>query len=126
MAVQELIELALRVNELLHQYIQIHDSIFKFSIRQAIPMPGIFKAIDYGSHYESLYFIKQELEEIIISMPNASNANLEFAQALGTYAQALLQSITILRETCGKLYEKSQGNLTSYTKQSYNSDFEIY
>ena len=37
-----------QVYSILNRYIVIHDAIFKFSLRKAIPIPGVFKAIDYG------------------------------------------------------------------------------
>lgn len=123
---QELIELALRVNEQLQQYIEIHDNIFAFSFRKMIPLPIIFKAIDYQSHYDGLYFIKEELEGIIETISSFPQSNNEFVKVLEAYSKALLETILILREMCGNLYEKNQGDLTSYKKNQYNIDLKNY
>jgi hypothetical protein len=125
-SIHDLIELALRTNELLQQYVKIHDDIFAFSVRKMIPLPGIFKAIDYQSHFEGLYFIKEELEGIISSIAISPQSNNEFARALEAYSKSLLETILILREMCGNLYEKSQGDLTSYRKSQYNVDLRNY
>ena len=94
---REAVELAVRVNRVLPRYVEIHDSIFKFSIRHAIPLPGIFKPIDYHSHYEGLYFLKEELEEIVVSLSNLpaaeNEAEAQFVRVLDAYSNALLNTI---------------------------------
>jgi hypothetical protein len=128
--VKEAIDLAVKVNRILPRYIDVHDSIFKFSLRHAIPIPGIFKPIRYGSHYENLYFIKEELEDVIVAtldLPEPENeAESQFVRILNLYSNALLEAITILREICGALYGKSEGNLKTYSKKQYGRDLERY
>lgn len=122
----ELIALSLQINGLLQEYIKIHDDIFAFSIRKIIPFPIIFKPIDYKSHYENLCSIKAELQKVKNSTDAFSNNNIEFAKAIKQYCEALLATINILCKMCNNLYEKSTGNLTSYSKSQYNADFDNY
>jgi hypothetical protein len=127
---KEAVDLAVRVNKILPEYITIHDSIFKFSIRHAIPLPLIFKPIDYESHFEGLYFLKEELEQAIASISNLpvgeNETDTQFMRVLNLYSNALLEAIVVLREICGALYEKSQGNLDAYPKKQYDRDLERY
>ena len=60
----EPIALAVQVNEILSKYIFIHDDIFKLSIRKLIPIPGIFKKIDFKTHYKNLGKLSKELIKI--------------------------------------------------------------
>ena len=61
---QQLVEISLTVNNLLLQYIKIHNNIFKFSLRRIIPIPFIFKAIDFETHGRETENILSQLEEI--------------------------------------------------------------
>ena len=118
----DLMQKAVEVHELLTRYIQIHNDVFKSSIRRIIPIPGIFQSIDYGKHYANLTALTNELEAIISGI----TVNDEFADALRKYAQALFQTISSLREICRKLYEKSQGDMNSYPKSQYEADLAEY
>lgn len=118
----DLIQKAVEVHEVLTRYIQIHNDLFKPSIRRIIPIPGIFQSIDYGKHYDSLTALTNDLESIISGVA----VNDDFAGALREYAQALFQTISSLREICRKLYEKSQGDMNSYLKGQYESDLAEY
>jgi len=46
----DLPEELIRANEILREYVVIHDAIFKFSWRKTVPIPGIFKVTElWGS-----------------------------------------------------------------------------
>ena len=51
---EKILELSWNTNDLLSQYVAIHDDVFKTSIRHIIPIPGIFKAIDFGEHLKKI------------------------------------------------------------------------
>ena len=59
---EKILELSWNTNDLLSQYVAIHDDVFKTSIRHIIPIPGIFKAIDFGEHLKKIENIIPELE----------------------------------------------------------------
>ena len=109
-------------HEILKRYIIIHDKIFKFSWRKAIPIPGLFKPINYGQHAVDLDFLASALEEIITKVDTKADVPDVFVQ----YIAALLNTIRFLCHMCNRLYNKSQGDLRSYTLDQYNSDMAIY
>ena len=113
---------SLEMHEILNRYIKIHGDIFNTSIRRIIPIPGIFKAINYGQHREDLYNLLKSLQKIILKI----NENNSFAIILKEYGEALLNTITMLHDICEKLYQKSQGDLSSYSKGQYEADLNNY
>jgi hypothetical protein len=113
---------AMEVHEILSRYIKIHNDIFKSSLRRIIPIPGIFQPIDYKKHRDNLFELMQELEAIMSKI----SGNGEFSCALQEFTQALLETISTLREICEKLFEKSQGELKAYPKKQYDSDLKKY
>ena len=42
------------------------------------------------------------------------------------YTVALLEAVQALREICGRLYEKSQGELSKYPMAEYNANLKTY
>lgn len=117
-----LIRKSLDVHDVLTQYIEIHNDIFKSSLRRIIPIPGVFQAIDYGKHYGSLSELADELKYIVSDVDDRN----EFARALIEYAQVLLQTIVLLRDMCGNLYKKSEDEVSSYSKKQYQADVDAY
>ena len=112
----------IRANAILHKYVAIHDVIFKFSWRKALPIPGLFKPTDFGAHFKSLGRLASELAAISSAL-EADSGSLEGSHQ---YAAALLEAVQALREICGRFYEKSQGNLINYTMAEYNANLKTY
>ena len=56
---------AVKVDEILKSYIEVHNDIFKSSIRRVIPLPGFFQAINYENHYNVLNGLGKKLQIII-------------------------------------------------------------
>ncbi|MBU4372419.1 MAG: hypothetical protein KKH02_00040 [Proteobacteria bacterium] len=111
-----------KVHAILERYVAIHDKIFKFSLRGAIPIPGLFKPIDYGQHHRELDSLVSELEQLATSTSNRDGVPIVFQQ----YVTALLKTMQFLRNMCRRLYDKSQGDLRSYTMDQYKSDVATY
>jgi len=111
-----------QVHAILERYVAIHDKIFKFSLRKAIPIPGIFKPIDYGQHFREIDSLVSILEQLAISASNRAGVPSVFQQ----YLTALLETMQFLRDMCRRLYDKSQGDLQSYTMRQYQSDVTTY
>jgi len=111
-----------QVHAMLDKYIAIHDKIFKFSLRKAVPIPGLFKPIDYGQHFRELDSLVSALEQLVISTSNKAGVSSVFQQ----YVTALLKTMQFLRDMCRRLYDKSQGELQSYTMGQYKSDVTTY
>ncbi|MEK6692627.1 MAG: hypothetical protein AABY44_04285 [Nitrospirota bacterium] len=111
-----------QVHSILERYVVIHDKIFKFSLRKAIPIPGLFKPIDYGQHFRELDSLISALEQLAISTSNKAGIPNVFQQ----YVTALLKTMQFLRDMCRRLYDKSQGDLQSYKMGQYKSDVTRY
>lgn len=121
--------LAFQVNEILSKYIFIHDEIFKFSIRKIIPIPGIFKKIDYLTHCNNLDVISKKLDAIEKEITNtqkniADKTDQLFLVALDNYASSLNKTIKKLYSISYSLYKKSEGE--DYSASKYNNDMNIY
>lgn len=127
---EHIVELSWNVNDLLSQYVVIHDDIFKTSIRHAIPIPGIFKAIDFGAHLNKIENIIPELENCankIRSVKNASGQEREYLDLLSEYTNALIETASRLKVVVGALYDKSQSFVNSnYDWKNYKSDLAKY
>lgn len=113
------IELAKRVNQVLSQYIVIHDDIFGFSIRKIIPIPGIFKVVDYAGYMASLSTMSGQLNQIGESIDSflerepGSSPTASFLAALKEYSNALSQTIGLLNTVCYKLHLKNENSGTT-------------
>jgi hypothetical protein len=111
-----------QVHAILERYVAIHDKLFKASWRKAIPIPGLFKAIDYGQHLIELNSLVLALEQLADSTSSRAGIPVVYQQ----YITALLKAIQFLRDMCRRLYDKSQGDLQSYSMGQYKSDVTAY
>ena len=128
---EQIVELSWNVNDLLSQYVAIHDDIFKTSIRHAIPIPGIFKAIDFGAHLRKIENIIPELEncdsKIKLVVENLSGQEREYLDLLSQYVGALIETVNRLKIVVSALYAKSQSFVNSnYDWKNYKSDLAKY
>jgi hypothetical protein len=112
----------IRVNTILHEYVAIHDAIFKFSWRKALPIPGLFKPTNFGAHLKDLGRLTSKLT----ALASALKADSESLEGSHEYAMALLEAVQALREICGRFHEKSQGNPNKYPMAEYNADLKTY
>ena len=119
-------ESARQVDALLQRYLKIHDDVFRLPFKKIVPISFLFKPRDYRSHYENLYLILEELAEIIGSLRAATERNDQYAIALKAYAEALVESVLILRAICGSLHDKNNDNLMPYNKSHYAFDLKQY
>lgn len=128
---EQIVELSWNVNDLLSQYVAIHDDIFKTSIRHAIPIPGIFKAIDFGTHLKKIENIISEFEncddKIKYFTENVTGQEREYIDLLSKYTGALIETISRLKIVVSALYDKSQSFVNSnYDWKNYKSDLAKY
>ena len=110
-----------RTNAILGEYAAIHDAIFKFSWRKTLPIPGLFKATDFGAHFKDLDRLASKLAGISSAVKAESGSSENYQ-----YMTALLEAIQALREICRRFYEKSQGDLSKYPKAEYNTNLKTY
>lgn len=111
-----------RTNAILGEYVAIHDAIFKFSWRKTLPIPGLFKATDFGTHFKDLDRLASKLVAISAALKTESGSLAGSHQ----YTTALLDAIQALREICRRFYEKSQGDLSKYPMAEYNANLKTY
>ncbi len=111
----------IRANAILGKYVAIHDAIFEFSWRKTLPIPGLFKAIDYGTHSKDLGRLASKLAAISSAL-KAESRSLEAYQ----YTAALLEAVQALRQICRRYHEKSQGNASKYPMAEYNANLKTY
>ena len=128
---EQIIELLWNADDLLSQYVAIHDDIFKTSIRHTIPIPGIFKAIDFGAHLRKIENIIPELEncdsKIKLVVENLSGQEREYLDLLSQYVGALIETVNRLKIVVSALYAKSQSFVNSnYDWKNYKSDLAKY
>jgi len=112
----------IRTNAILGEYVAIHDAIFKFSWRKTLPIPGLFKATDFGAHFKDLNRLASKLTAISAALKTES----ESLEGSHQYTAALLEAIRALREICRRFYEKSRGNLGKYPMAEYNANLKTY
>lgn len=118
----DLPEELIRANTILGEYAAIHDAIFKFSWRKTLPIPGLFKTTNYGSHFRDLDRLASKLTAISRKLEAESGA----LEGSHQYTAALLETIQALREICRRFYEQSQGNLSRYPMAEYTADLKTY
>ncbi len=112
----------IRTNAILGEYVVIHDAIFKFSWRKALPIPGLFKSTDFGAHCKDLHRLASKLAAISTKLKTAPGSLEGSLQ----YTESLLKAIEALREICRRFYEQSQGNLSKYPMAEYTADLKTY
>lgn len=121
--------ISIKVNDLLTRYITIHDAIFKFSFRKIIPLPFIFKKIDFQSHHRETESILEQLNDcrgIIDKMVSSySGSEREYLEVLSEYVIALVDTVNLLKIILEELYEKSQ-NSKQYNYKQYKKDLVLY
>lgn len=128
---QKITEFSWEVNGLLSQYVVIHDDIFKTSIRHIIPIPGIFKAIDFGAHLGRAENIISELEscgeKIKLLAESSSGQGREYLVLLSQYVGTLIETVSCLKVVVEALYAKSQSFANSnYDWKNYKNDLAKY
>jgi len=115
---------ARKVNDLIKEYVKIEEDIFKPSFRKSVPIPGIFKPVDYLSHIKRLQEMEAELEEAKHSIrslkPENETREGQFLITLRAYSSAFIDAMTELKRICGRLDERSRRG--AYSNKEYKED----
>ena len=132
MTQDQIADISWRSHDLLLEYIAIHDKAFQRSIRHVIPIPGIFKAIDFGALEDQsstliskLQNCKTELESIL---PDYSGVEREYLKLFNTYTDAVINTVKKLNVILSGLYANSQGFLGPLItdRKNYRNDLAKY
>lgn len=112
---------AYRVNDLLKDYVAVHDDIYGGSLlRRIIPIPGLFYWIHFDQHVQTLHTIAAELRYIRHYL-----ATNELEQTLAKYLDALSPAVERLEQVCEALYTSNHGG-PSYGYFEYLADMKGY
>lgn len=95
----ELRQTGISINNILSRYIQIHDALFKFSLKKFLPIPFMFKKIDYESLYLDIAEILKDLTEIKLKLTEAKLLDKKNQEVYGTiipYVENFRQTVQLL------------------------------
>jgi len=125
----ELTLIAMEIHELLNKYIIIHDAVFKFSLREIIPLPFIFNPIDFYSLHDESKNIISELETCNNQIDNLKKEIVEddrqFINILSEYCVALIETVSLLNKIIFRLYLKGERS-NRYSWWEYNKHCNLY
>jgi len=122
---------AITVNDALSSYIGIHNDLFKVKARRLIPILGVYEAIEFKHHVDTLARVDSILKTELIEIDSARSHGSgdedvdSFLISLRAYSEALLVTVQELKAISSKLYEKSQSS-SSYKWATYSEDIENY
>jgi len=121
--------IATEINGLLNRYIEIHNSVFKFSWRKAIPLPFFFKPINFDSLHNKAEQILSELsssnKRITLLLEYINQKESHFAHFLSEYCTALMETVSLLKRILYQLYLKSE-NSNEYNLDEHNKMLKLY
>ena len=120
------------VGAVLARYVHVHDVVYKFNWRKVLLIPGLFRAIDYGS-------LQPELDDVLRKLKGCSAATQRLARRersgdhttrmfldlMQPYLAALRGAVQQLREICGNLTTRADGS-SRYTMQRFKGDSRHY
>jgi hypothetical protein len=119
------------VGELLGRYVVIYNVLFGFSFRKIIPIPGLFKPIDFPGYTAELIVLADELVEVGNGFDNPLQSvsgprpDDQLRNALRDYAVELTNTVVLLQTLCEQLSLKTQ-NPFAYSWQAYKANLEEY
>jgi len=126
---KQIIDVSIKINDLLLQYVATHDDIFKTSIRKIIPLPFIFKKIDYQACYRMADNILSQLVEndLLISKMYSicDESQKKYLELLSQYVRALINTVDLLKSLSSSLYAKSE-RLATYSWKQYKIELAQY
>lgn len=125
------LSLANSVNDILCRYVAVHNDVFDSSLRRMIPIPGLFQAVQYCTHRDTLAGLQSELV-VVAEQAQTTSALVKtrvpeqrFLVELDKYVAALMDTVSRLGDICGQLCAKSEA-AADYQWHDYNRDVEDY
>jgi len=121
---QKVSSVAMKVNGLVKEYVNIEEDIFKPSFRKIIPIPGIFRPVNYQAHFERLQEMEDELGQAKDSIrsikPDGKEREGRFLITLRAYISVFMRAVAQLEDISIKLKQRSNGD--KYAKKDYRQD----
>jgi hypothetical protein len=124
------LQLGIEIGHLLARYVAVHDECFASSIRRVIPIPGIFKPIDFKQLHmrlREIYIELQKSQRKIHDLQEGGQINPQwarFSQALSEYSGSVAQSVGWLSSICSHLSDRVDGR--EYRATKYKEDLIGY
>jgi hypothetical protein len=130
----KLLQSATNVNRLLTSYIGIHDAVFKFNWRHAIPLPFIFKGIAYPLLQKQAVAVlvqmkdeESELRRLILAAQSSDfpEPEIHFLDFMLEYVLALIETLLRLETILNELRKKAESP-SSYRYSEYQHQLKRY
>jgi len=126
---EEIFALSLEVNEFLRGYVRIHDHLFRRSMRHIIPLPFIFKAIEFDKLLSALETVSEGLEHCadrtLRMTASCTGEQREYLNLLYEYLRSLIITVDLLEPVLSGLHSKTQ-SWRRYGWRTYRSDVAKY
>lgn len=123
-----LIAIARNLNDSLTDYTNIHDEIFKKSLRKSIPIPFLFKAINFQEIGVKLQDIHNDLSRYKTQVNDIRQSGSEDTNKCNIfieYVSKLMYAVQLLQGITHNLLLKSEGN-NSYKLNDHTELVERY
>jgi len=130
----ELLQIAADANRLLTSYISIHDAMFKFNWKHVIPLPFIFKPIDYPRLQGQAIAVLCQLRDCELGLKNLKlkfnslnvpEQETHFLHFLSEYVLALLETLLRFETMLNELRKKAE-DPSSYKYSEYRRHLKRY
>jgi len=125
----EISDLSVAVSDTLKMYVDVHNAILDHPWWRSLPIPGLFKPIDFDCNSSKIACIEEMLSGLLkqansIHSKTVYNDNKYLAELL-LYVEALIESVSALAIVVQSSKEKIEGRL-SYSFRDYKSDVDKY
>jgi len=124
----ELRQVGISINNILTRYIQIHDAIFKFSLKKILPLPFVFKKIDFENLFLDTKDLLGELTEIKLKLSESNLLdikNQKFYNTIIPYVENFRQILQLLSYIALSLSKKIN-DPKSYQFSEYQKSITEY
>lgn len=124
----DIIQLAIKINGLLSDYIKVHNYIFHYSPNRVTFDWSKFEKIDFDSSYKKIVKIHSDIascNEEISRYAKSSEKNEKFIIQFDEYSKALAKTITIFEQMLFNLNAKIKNPL-EYNLEEYDRQLKLY
>jgi hypothetical protein len=123
---------ALVVNDLLTQYVELHNNFLK----SAGTFSSLFKKVDFRKLAGDIYFLFEKFRDEKFKLDdlqkqNGNEKEKQFAKCLFLYTKSLTETVHLLFIMAHTLQEKAEGNKLSFQEhmendKKYKNSIQVY
>ncbi len=114
---------------MLKAYVDVHNYIFKRSIRRIMPIPLVYRSIDFDTCLSALQNVSRGLDICSSTnrqLRNSCNGDLaEYLDSLHNYVAALQTTVALLQKVVRGLMSKIPSR-SNYSWHMYRADIREY